>query len=246
LRQELVYYDGKSSLYFEYLPTGTSIRVGDSTQLIGASLLKLPHVMDLYHLVELGKVNLDQKVKLQESWLDGEYGDLYQKGAGYELTIRELVRIALKNSDNTAVNAVKSIVDGQHLEARDSSFQALDVDFGANVDKTVELSARAYSSFLKCLYFACYVDGDSSQELLGYLSTSVVGKERIPKYLPPDVSVAHKIGVLGQETQGDCGIVYLPKRNYVLCVMLKESQAKGSEVIAQLSKYVYDYVASQD
>ncbi|QQR52229.1 hypothetical protein IPG36_06735 [bacterium] len=43
------------SFYFEYLPTGTSIRNGDDVALVGASLFKLPIVMDLYKAAELGK-----------------------------------------------------------------------------------------------------------------------------------------------------------------------------------------------
>lgn len=242
LRDELSYYAENSSLYFEYLPTGTSIRIGDSKQLVGASLLKLPHVMDLYHLAELKRLNLEDHITLKQEWLDDQYGELYKKGAGHSLTIRELARIAIQDSDNTAINGVKALVADARLDPKDSSFNALDVDFGTKQDKTVELSSRAYSSFLKCLYFACYLPKSDSQELLNFLSHTTVGADRLPKYLPHNTTVAHKIGVLGEKTQGDCGIVYVEHRNYVLCVLLEEGQTKGSEVIAELSKHVYDYV----
>jgi beta-lactamase class A len=243
LRAELKYYgDAGSSLYFEYLPTGTSIRIGDQTQLVGASLLKLPAVMDLYHLAENGKVNLDERVSLEEAWLDDQFGELYKKGTGYTLSIRELAKIALEQSDNTALNGVQAVVKRLELNQANSSYNALDVDFSDTEMTDLELSARSYSSFLKCLYFACYVSPDGSQEILNYLSNSVVGKERLPKYLPPTTTVAHKIGVVGENTQADCGIVYVEYRHYVLCIMLKETKEKGSEVIAQLSKHVYDYV----
>ncbi|HRF28946.1 MAG TPA: hypothetical protein PL051_04930 [Candidatus Saccharibacteria bacterium] len=57
LKEQLKYYDdeGKVSVYFEYLPTGTSIRIGDRKEIIGASLLKVPAVMELYKLVEQKK-----------------------------------------------------------------------------------------------------------------------------------------------------------------------------------------------
>ncbi|HTE58342.1 MAG TPA: serine hydrolase [Verrucomicrobiae bacterium] len=242
LRDELSYYSNNASLYFEYLPTGTSIRVGDSKQLVGASLLKLPYVMDLYHLAELKRLNLDDKITLKSEWLDDQYGELHKKGAGHSLTIRELTRIAIQDSDNTAINGVKSLVADAKLDPKDSSFNALDVDFGTKQDKTVELSSRAYSSFLKCLYFACYLSKGDSQEVLSYLSHTTVGDDRLPKYIPKSTTVAHKIGVLGEKIQGDCGIVYVEHRNYVLCVLLEEGQTKGSEVIAELSKHVYDYV----
>lgn len=247
LRSELAFYgDQKASLYFEYLPTGTSIRIGSNTQLVGASLLKLPAVMDLYHLAEEKKLNLDDRVTLRGEWLDDQFGELYKKGTGYSLSIRELAKIALEQSDNTAINGVQSIVQSHRLESSKSSFNALDVEFTDTEMSNLELSARSYSSFLKCLYFACYVSTDDSQEILEYLSHTAVGRERLPKYLPESVTVAHKIGVAGEDTQADCGIVYVQHRNYVLCVMLTETKEKGSEVIAQLSKYVYDYVTQSN
>jgi len=245
LRQELAHYGENSSLYFEYLPTGTSIRIGDSTQLIGASLLKLPYVMDLYHLAEIGKINLQSKVQLKAEWLDTAYGQLHQRGAGAELTVRELAQAALRYSDNTAINGVRALVDEQRLPPQESSFHALDIEFATTEAATISLTARSFSSFLKCLYFSCYLAPDHSQELLQELSVGSVGGDRLPKYLPTDLTIAHKIGVLGQAVQSDCGIVYVQKRHYVLCVILKESQDRGSEVIAQLSKYVYDYVKNR-
>lgn len=94
------------SLYFEYLPTGTSIRIDGDKQQVGASLLKVPAAMELYKAAELGKIDLDQTVTIQQDWLDDAYGDLYKKGAGYQLTLREAAKIMLENSDNTALNVI--------------------------------------------------------------------------------------------------------------------------------------------
>jgi beta-lactamase class A len=69
LREELAYYNDRVSLYFEYLPTGTSVRLGDATQLVAASLLKVPVSMELYRLSEMDRVNLDQKVTLKQEWV---------------------------------------------------------------------------------------------------------------------------------------------------------------------------------
>ena len=55
----------KYSLYFEYLPSGTPIKIGSDNELIAASLIKLPLVMNLYRADELGKINLDKIVTIQ-------------------------------------------------------------------------------------------------------------------------------------------------------------------------------------
>lgn len=83
LRQQLNSYftdnNINGSLYFEYLPTGTSIRIAGDQLQVGASLLKVPAAMELYKAAELGKINLDDTVTIQQDWLDSAYGDLYKK-----------------------------------------------------------------------------------------------------------------------------------------------------------------------
>jgi len=245
LRKDLAYYDGKVSLYFEYLPTGTSMRFGDTQQLVPASLLKVPVVMELYRLSEMGKINLDDEIAIRQAWLDEGYGDLYKKGAGNTLSLRELVALTLEQSDNTALNAIQSVVDEHDDDKTKSAYDSLDVDFGTDRE-SLSMSARAYASFMKCLYFSCYLSVDSSQEIMTYLTKSTYGTTgRIGKYISDDVTIAHKIGVAGNAVQSDCGIVYVPNRNYILCVMLDEEQDRGGEAIAQISKRVYDYVISK-
>jgi len=242
-RKDLAYYDGEVSLYFEYLPTGTSIRIGDAQHMVAASLLKVPAIMELHKLVEAGQVSLDTEVVLREEWLDAEYGDLYKKGAGYKLTLDELSRLVLEQSDNTALHAVQSVT-AKYVGSLDSSaYDALDVDYVDTEQTNLSMSARAYASFMKCLYFSCYLSADSSQDIMAHLANSTYGGEgRLGKYIPDDVPIAHKIGVAGNQVQSDCGIVYAPNRNYLLCVMLGENKERGPEVIAQISKAAYDYV----
>ncbi|HRK94098.1 MAG TPA: serine hydrolase [Candidatus Saccharibacteria bacterium] len=243
LQKDLEFYDERVSLYFEYLPTGTSIRIGDKYQSVAASLLKVPAVMELYKLAEKGEVNLDKTVSLKEEWLDDQYGTLHRKGAGHKLTIKQLAKITLEQSDNTALNGVQAIVTQHNLKPSENAFNALDVEFNDTPTTELELNTRSYSSFLKCLYFACYVSADSSQEIMTYLTRSTEGKTgRLGKYIPDDIKIAHKIGVAGENNQAACGIVYLSSRHYVLCVMINETQERGSEIIAQTSKLVYDYV----
>jgi beta-lactamase class A len=245
LRKDLAYYDGKVSLYFEYLPTGTSMRFGDTNQLVAASLLKVPVVMELYRLSEMDKISLADEIIIKQEWLDEGYGDLYKKGAGHTLTLRELAAITLEQSDNTALNAIQSVVDEHDDDKLKSAYDSLDVDFGSDRE-SLSMSARAYASFMKCLYFSCYLSVDSSQEIMTYLTKSTYGTTgRIGKYISDDVTIAHKIGVAGNAVQSDCGIVYVPNRNYILCVMLDEEQDRGGEAIAQISKRVYDYVISK-
>ena len=94
------------SFYFEYLPDGTNIRIGADNFLVAASLIKVPLVMNLYRAAELNKINLNQMVTVTQSELDPGYGNLYQKGAGYQLTLRQAAQMALEQSDDTATHVI--------------------------------------------------------------------------------------------------------------------------------------------
>lgn len=229
------------SVYFEYLPTGTSIRINGDNQEVAASLIKLPIAMVLYKTSELGKINLDNEVSLKKEWLDSSYGDLYRKGEGYKLPLRQAAKIMLSESDNTALGAIANSIEGLVPED-ENPFAFLDADFHQNEDLTVSIGARSYSSFLKCLYYSCYLDKKDSQEILTWLTESKFNTRMTAK-LGKDVTVAHKIGTYNNQTQSDCGIVYVPKRNYVFCAMIDgPDNASTDAQIAELSKIAYDFV----
>ena len=248
LRSQLTQYFNTNqlsgTLYFEYLPTGTSIRVGVEEKRIAASLIKLPFAMEAYYAKEKGLLDFNKKITLTEEMLDSNFGELYKKGAGFELTLEKAIDLMLKDSDNTALNAVISLVEGV-VPPAEGVFNSLDAEFIQNEDFTVALTPRAYSSFLKCLYFSCYLDKDDSQKLLQTLSETHINN-RLPALLPEDLTVSHKIGNYFDETQSDCGIIYADKRNFLLCIMLDgPSTDSTNDHIAQLSKLAYDYVKSR-
>ncbi len=233
----------QKSFYFEYLPDGTSIKIGDDKELVAASLIKLPLVMNLYHAAELGRIDLNATMTVTESEVDGGYGDLYLKGAGHKLTLRQAAQYALEQSDNTAAHVIYDAMQGV-LSYDQESLAQLDIDQTLQNGQAV-ISAKSYSSILKSLYFASYLTKNSSQELLGYLAKSE-STNRLTKYLPADVPVAHKIGVNNTNwSESDCGVVYVPKRPYLICVMVGLPDEEANTFIAEVSKDVYDFVVSK-
>ncbi len=233
----------EKSFYFEYLPSGTSIRIGADNELVAASLIKVPLVMNLYKAAELGKVDLDQTVAITSNELDDAYGDLYQKGAGSRLSLRAAAKLALTESDNTAAHVIfdrtRTI-----LASDQESLNQLDIDQNIQSGQAV-IDAKSYSSVLKGLYLSSYLQPADSQEILHFLSQSTA-RNRLVAGVPGSIQVAHKIGVYNAAwSESDCGIVYVPKRPYVICVMVGLPEDQANQFIAAISKQVYDYVISQ-
>lgn len=241
LNEYFISHNIDGSLYFEYLPTGTSVRVNPDERYTAASLIKLPVAMELYQAKELGLIDLNQTIALKPEWLNDGFGTLYQKGVGYELTLKEAVEILLVESDNTALRAIIESNDSV-LELDERALGSLDIEFSTEEDQTISIGTRSYSSFLKCLYFACYNTKEHSQEVLRYL-TQTSFSNRLVAGVDQEVTVAHKIGVFNTQVQSDCGIVYLEDNHYVLCIMLAGNNTDATnQTMAELSKMVFDFV----
>jgi beta-lactamase class A len=236
----------KHSIYFEYLPTGTSVGINEQSELAGASLIKLPLAVNLYKAAEEGKINLDQPITIKEEWLNSAYGELYKKGFGYQLTLRELAKIMLVDSDNTAASAIYATLEGA-IPINEQLLSFIDINYDINKDQSISLGSETYSSILKCLYFSCYLNKDSSQEILNLLTESTADN-RLLRYLPDDIVVAHKIGTYtppnSENIQSDCGIFYLKNRNYLLCVMVSGNDDSTDKIIGDISSLVHEFLAN--
>jgi beta-lactamase class A len=245
LREYLASLDLKKySFYFEYLPTGTSIKIYDDSELVAASLMKVFLVMNLYKAHELGRIDIDQEVTIPPELINEASGPLWKRGAGTRITLRQAAKITLEESDNTASQLLFTHVDGK-LKDEERIFSAADITPQLEKgNQAATINAKSYSSVFKCLYFSCFLELAHSQEILKMLSEASYD-HRISAGVPSGVPVANKYGTYSKVSQSDCGIVYVPKREYVLCAMLWTDSVTADREIAELSKMVYEFVASQ-
>ncbi len=225
-------------MYFEYLPNGTSININAGNEFIAASLFKLPVVMAYYrHKERAGEK--DRKVKLTKEMLDNRFGDLWMKGEGYEISLNEAARMALVKSDNTAAEALGAVITQQDF---DDVYEGLDIDLQIASSGAV-MTARNYSSILKSLYYSAVLTKEDSEEILNYLTQSEFN-DKLVAGIPSGVTVAHKIGVIDGASYRDCGIVYVPSRVYILCMISQGTEQQARDRMSSVSKMVYDYVSS--
>jgi beta-lactamase class A len=241
MREYLAKQDDQIGVYFEYLPSGTSIGVNDQMEVRLASLIKVPVVMAVYKDIESGSLSLNKVVTIEQKDLDPRFGNLWKRGVGTKLTVREVVNINLVESDNTATRMlVRQLSPG----AIDGVFDALDLPKDREGGAAV-ISPKSYASILRSLYLSSYLERTHSNEILDIL-TRTNFNEQIPAGVPKDVRVAHKIGIFesatAQPVHNDCGIVYVPNRPYALCVMVGGNEEAARKHMQYLSKMVYGYI----
>ncbi len=231
-------------LYFEYLPSGVSAGVNEKQNYFLASLLKTPMVMAVYRQIENGTWNKDDVLTIEKSDLDSHFGDLYKRGAGAKITLHEAIDLTLINSDNTAKSIIYSHLPDGALE---DVFDYLDIP--KELDGVLPVvSPKNYSSILRSLYLSSYLDKSSSDEILSIMTKSPFN-DKLAAPIPKEIPVAHKIGVYDQGNPQksvftDCGIVYYPKRPYILCLMDRDTEDNARKHMTDVSKLVFTYVST--
>lgn len=241
--------DFKVGMYFEYLPSGVSIGVNEKDQFISASLIKVPFIMGIEKLIETNKLKSSDIITLKEEDLDPHFGTLWKRGVGATLTVDEAMRLALAESDNTAALSL------DHFSPTDpirEVYDALDIPVDWSGDQPV-VSPKNYSSVFRCLYLSCFLEYVGSERILNLLTQSIF-HEGLPAGVPGSIPVAHKVGMYdsadsAKRVRLDCGIVYVPKRPYILCVLGESKQGQEhliTDFARQISSVVYRFVAASN
>lgn len=99
-------------------------------------------------------------------------------------------------------------------------------------------TASDIALFYRKLYNHQLINYGSSEEMISLLKKQAIN-DRIPKYLPPEITIAHKTGELNT-IKHDAGIVFTPKGDYIL-VMLSDTEdpKTAAEKMAQLSQEIF-------
>jgi len=229
----------KYGFYFEDLNTGSWIGINERERLKPMSLFKVPVMMIILKKVQEGDLSLDLKVMIRPEDLDGRSGSLASEGAGYEMTVKELITKMIQESDNTAAEILitRFMTDEDYIEL-------IGLIGFPESDEEVSISPKEYINLFRSLYYSTYLRRPFSQLALTILSDTKFNSQ-LPAGLPEDVKISHKIGVsITKGVYHDCGIVYVPNKPYLICVMGENTtEEKANEMISTLSKIVYDYVA---
>ena len=241
-----------AGIYFEDLNSGAWVGINEREKFIPSSLMKIPVAAAIIKKTERNELNLSDPVTILPDDLDYKYGNLAEKGYGYNMTIIQLTNYMFYHSDNTALRALfRQIDDNDNIDA----WMNLGIPYGKVVpylngtNQTLFVSPKDYSNILRTLYYSGYLKRRSSQLLLLLLSKTSF-KDGLPAGVPENVTVAHKIGAYeleGTFYHHDCGIIYTPHEPYILCVMTKGMPPEESNVfIRRISRIAYDYVTGDE
>jgi beta-lactamase class A len=257
---------GRLGIAVELLETGRRVTVNDAFHYPMQSVYKLPIAMAVLHRVDAGQLGLDSVVDVRPSDFvsAGQYSPVRDAHpGGTRLTIRELLRFTVAESDGSTSDVALRLAGGSSrvmrylrgIGVRNVVVATTEQEMGR--DRRVQF--RNWATPSGCLSVLRAVAGqtalsDSSHALLMlFLTTGTRGTRRLAGFLPQGTTVAHKPGTSGTvggvtAATNDIGIVTLPNgRHMAIAVLLR--QARGSDtardsVIARASRTAYDALSS--
>lgn len=232
-----------------------------------ASTMKTPVMIEVFRQAEKGRFSLDDSLIVRnefKSILDGskfsldidrDGGEQLYDFMGQKRSIRDLVTDMIIYSSNLATNIIIEEVDAKKVNATMLKLGAKDIDVLRGVEdmKAYEAglsnSTTAYDLMIIMQHLAEgeAVNPEADREMIEILKQQK-HREIIPALLPENIEVANKTGVI-TGVHHDSGIIFLPDgRKYVLVILSKnmEDMEQGTQMMAQVSRMIYDSVVQND
>jgi len=226
------------------------------------SVYKCPIAMATLNLVDQGKLMLDQPVRLTvadyvPSEIHSPVRDQFPNGT--TVTLKELLRLAVMESDGSASDKLLDLDGGEQvvesylvrLGVTGIKIRTKERDMAA--DSRAQYRSWAHPSeaakLLRKIWKGEGLTRESRALLLDMMTNTSTAPHRIKFLLPEGTIVAHKSGTSGMArglaaATNDCGIVTLPNgRHLIIAVFVMDSSADEATrdmVIAKVAKLAWD------
>ena len=242
------------SVYFRDLATGNWTGIGENKQYSPASLFKIPILIAYFKKAETDPSILQEQIQYQTNFpqdIPQIIKPVQTLTLGQFYAIDQLLKQMIVDSDNISEELLLSHLDMNYIQEVFSDLGLNPSIFSENADT---MSAKSFSLFFRILYNATYLNRVMSEKTLELLTRSNFTKG-ITAGLPKNIKIAHKFGertyvspttktVIVRQLH-ECGIIYIPNKPYLLCVMTKGTDyEKLEDIMKSISHGVYTYMTS--
>ena len=226
------------------------------------SVYKLPISMAVLKQIDDGKLTLEQKVRVEKKDFvrPGQRSPIRDKYPnGTEVTLKELMELAVSESDGTASDVLMDLAGGpaaiesylKETGIGDISIANSEKEFAQDWQTQYKnwATPKAAVALLRALHEGCGISPAHRELLLKFMIGSPTGPKRLKGLLPAGTVVAHKTGTSGSRdgitaATNDIGIITLPNgKHFVIAVFVGDSPADEKtreETIARIAKAVWD------
>jgi beta-lactamase class A len=241
--------DGILGLALKDLKTGKTVLINEREVFPQASSIKIAILLEAFKQAEEGRLKLDEFIALEESRKVAGSGVLFYLGRpSLSLSIRDIAVLMVVLSDNTATNL---LIDKVGMEAVNKRMDALGLAKTRLRRRMMDLKAAGEGrenvstpfemmTLLEKIWKGDILKEPFRKDLLDILA--IPKDSPLRSGVPDGIDVAEKPGEL-EAVRCDSGIVMLPGRPYILCVMTTylKRDAAGNPAIAKLSRLAFEH-----
>ncbi|WP_229365986.1 serine hydrolase [Fibrisoma montanum] len=211
-----------------------------------ASLIKLPILIEAMERIKAGQLDPDEIHILTDSEKTGGDGVLKTYSHRSRIAYRDLIRLMMIHSDNTATNILINELSQNAINQRIRSLGLSATQLNRVMMDTVAarqgrenyVTAREMNHLLKRMYHHQLATPALCDQMLDILRQNE-DRQTIPRLLPKTVAVAHKTGILSY-VRGDVGIIYA-SQPFVLSVLVQGvPTAEAERIISEIALMCYN------
>ena len=245
------------------IETGDTVSFNGKARLVLHSVMKFPIALTVLHLVDTGKLQLNQIILVKKrDWDKGIWSPIRdQNPKGGDFTISTLLNYMIAQSDNSACDILLKLLDGPktvqaymlQIGIRGIAVRTSEAEMAASWElqytnwcKPVEMT-----ELLNMFYNGKILAKPTTDTLYKMMLGTTTGPKRLKGLLPAGTLIAHKTGSSPTNAEGlspatnDVGIITLPNgKHFIISVFVCNStndEATREAAIAKTCKAVYDY-----
>ena len=239
--------EGNVCINFYDLNKNNGFSINGDKKVLSASMIKLLILVELMKKISENKFSLSDSIMIANFMKTGGDGVLKELNTGHHFTLKELATLMIIVSDNQATNILIDFLGMENINLLGKELGLKESFLGRKMMDT-EARKNGYDNYtcaddisllLKLIYQEKLINKEASQLMLDILLRQQQG-ERLQRYLPTDIKIAHKCGDL-DNLENDGGIIWIGDRIYILVVLTSGmSNLQCKQTIGKISKFIYD------
>jgi beta-lactamase class A len=254
---------GRVGVSLELLEGRESLTLLGEQQFPMQSVYKFPIGMAVLNQVDQGRLKLDQQIQVEKSELvppgfHSPIRDSHPQGG--VVSLRELLRYSVSESDGTACDVLLRVVGGADVVTRYLRSLGIKGVKVATTEREMAVSEfvqyrnwakpQSMTALLRALHEGKGLSPSSRELLLRLMIETPTGPRRLKGLLPDGTVVAHKTGTSGTRkgltrATNDVGLITLPDgRHLAIAVFVSDSRASQEvreSVIARIARAAWDH-----
>ncbi len=245
------------------METGDTLSYNGKARLVLHSVMKFPIALTVLHLVDTGKLQLNQIIHVKKKDWDkviwSPMRDKYPDGGDFPLS--EFLDYMIAQSDNSACDILLRLIDGPktvqaymlQIGIRGIAIRTSEAEMAASWElqytnwcKPVEMT-----ELLNMFYNGKILAKPTTDTLYKIMLSTTTGPKRLKGLLPDGTVIAHKTGSSPTSAEGlspatnDVGIMTLPNGKHIIISVFvcnsTNDEPTREGAIAKIGKAVYDY-----